>query len=172
MSTIRISSSINTSLTLVIRGLWVLWLLWYQTYEHALHKTWSFLLRISSIMWPNPQETTDLVTFTEKVLNGKLHFLSSDGSFRNFAFWRITFISRITFIWFISKFWRITFRGEHLQLNFLVKIVIYRLKGVVNYFRESTPSKIFNEMCIHFRKSSICILFIFSMRILKTDQMF
>ena len=29
-------------------------------------------------MWPNPQETVDLVTFTEKVLNGKLHFLCSE----------------------------------------------------------------------------------------------
>ena len=28
-------------------------------------------------MWPNPQETMDLVTFTEKILNGKLHFLCS-----------------------------------------------------------------------------------------------
>ena len=28
-------------------------------------------------MWPNPQETTDLDTFTEKILNGKLHFLCS-----------------------------------------------------------------------------------------------
>ena len=27
-------------------------------------------------MWPNPQETADLVTFTEEILNGKLHFLS------------------------------------------------------------------------------------------------
>ena len=28
-------------------------------------------------MWPNPQETADLDTFTEKILNGKLHFLCS-----------------------------------------------------------------------------------------------
>ena len=28
-------------------------------------------------MWPNSQETTDLVTFTEKIFNGKLHFLCS-----------------------------------------------------------------------------------------------
>ena len=28
-------------------------------------------------MWPNPQETADLVTFIEKILNGKLHFLCS-----------------------------------------------------------------------------------------------
>ena len=25
-------------------------------------------------MWPNPQETADLVTFTEETLNEKLHF--------------------------------------------------------------------------------------------------
>ena len=28
-------------------------------------------------MWPNPQETADLVTFIEEILNGKLHFLWS-----------------------------------------------------------------------------------------------
>ena len=28
-------------------------------------------------MWPNPQETADLVTFTEEILNWKLHLLSS-----------------------------------------------------------------------------------------------
>ena len=29
-------------------------------------------------MWKNPQETADLVTFTEEILTGKLHFLRSD----------------------------------------------------------------------------------------------
>ena len=28
-------------------------------------------------MWPNPQETADLVTFTDEILNEKLHFLCS-----------------------------------------------------------------------------------------------
>ena len=28
-------------------------------------------------MWPNPQETADLVTFTKEILNGKV-FLCSD----------------------------------------------------------------------------------------------
>ena len=28
-------------------------------------------------MWPNPQETADLVTFTEEIVNGKLYFLCS-----------------------------------------------------------------------------------------------
>ena len=31
-------------------------------------------------MWPNPQETADLGTFTEEILNGKLHFFCSDGA--------------------------------------------------------------------------------------------
>ena len=28
-------------------------------------------------MWPNPQETANLVTLTEEILNGKIHFLNS-----------------------------------------------------------------------------------------------
>ena len=28
-------------------------------------------------MWPNPQETADLVTFTEEILDGNLHLLCS-----------------------------------------------------------------------------------------------
>ena len=38
-------------------------------------------------MWPNPQETTDLVKFTEEILNGKLHFFVQwNNNFR----WRLT----------------------------------------------------------------------------------
>ena len=29
-------------------------------------------------MWPNPQESAELVTFTEEILNEKLQFLRSD----------------------------------------------------------------------------------------------
>ena len=29
-------------------------------------------------MWPNPQETADLVAFTEEILHGKLHFLCNE----------------------------------------------------------------------------------------------
>ena len=29
-------------------------------------------------MWPNSQETADLVTFTEEILNGKLYFSCSE----------------------------------------------------------------------------------------------
>ena len=31
-------------------------------------------------MWPNPQETADLVAFIEKILNGSLYFLCSEYS--------------------------------------------------------------------------------------------
>ena len=37
-----------------------------------------FHKRFLQQMWPNPQETADLVTFTEEFLNGKLFFLCSD----------------------------------------------------------------------------------------------
>ena len=29
-------------------------------------------------MWPNTLFSADLITFTEEILNGKLHFLGSD----------------------------------------------------------------------------------------------
>ena len=36
-------------------------------------------------MWPNPQETTDLVIFTEEILNGKLYFLSRVSELRGIS---------------------------------------------------------------------------------------
>ena len=37
-------------------------------------------------MWPNPQETADLVTFTEEIRNGKLHFLCSECSWNSVSY--------------------------------------------------------------------------------------
>ena len=34
-------------------------------------------------LWPNSQETADLVTFTEEIRNGKLHFFRTVGSIIN-----------------------------------------------------------------------------------------
>ena len=36
-------------------------------------------------MWPNPQETGDLVTFLEEIFNGKVHFLCSRGHCFNWS---------------------------------------------------------------------------------------
>ena len=38
-------------------------------------------------MWPNPQETADLFTFTEEILNEKLHFLCSG---KRGTYWSMT----------------------------------------------------------------------------------
>ena len=43
----------------------------------TLHKKWSFPLRICLLNVTNLQKTANLVTFTEEILNGKLHFLCS-----------------------------------------------------------------------------------------------
>ena len=43
----------------------------------TLHKKWSFPLRISSVNVTNQQFPADLVTFSEEMLNGKLHILSN-----------------------------------------------------------------------------------------------
>ena len=40
-------------------------------------------------MWPNPQEIADLVTFTEEILNQKLHFLCRDLSFLGLKMWSV-----------------------------------------------------------------------------------
>ena len=44
-------------------------------------------------MWPNPQKTADLVTFTEEILTGKLHFLCSGRCYSKFI--QITFLRNI-----------------------------------------------------------------------------
>ena len=49
-------------------------------------------------MWPNPQFPADLVTFTEEILNGKLHFLWSN-CFENFRkIYRETLIPGYLFV--------------------------------------------------------------------------
>ena len=48
-------------------------------------------------MWPNPQENMNLVTFTEEIINGKIHFcavyvlkklLSTSFLAKNFSFFK------------------------------------------------------------------------------------
>ena len=56
-------------------------------------------------MWSNLQETADLVTFTEEILNGKVHFLCTefasdalafDKSWKEFSFTVSNFASAIS----------------------------------------------------------------------------
>ena len=53
------------------------WLESFKTPYLPQHKKIIFVLRISSVMWPNPLEDVDLVIFTEEIVSGKLHFLCS-----------------------------------------------------------------------------------------------
>ena len=47
------------------------------------HKKSSCPLRISSVNGADRQETADLITFTEEILNGKLHFLCGVSSLKH-----------------------------------------------------------------------------------------
>ena len=64
-------------------------------------------------MWPNPQEIPDLVTFTEEILNGKLHF---------YAVW----------------IWTLTFRNK---LLVLVLVLGMLFKSESRFSRKSTYNK-------------------------------
>ena len=44
------------------------------SFRATMSKKWRFPLWFFSVMWPNPQEPADLVTFTEEIPNGKFYF--------------------------------------------------------------------------------------------------
>ena len=49
-------------------------------------------------MWPNPQETAELVTFTEETLNEKFQFLCSDSLFKRIS---VKYTSTSVFVHFL-----------------------------------------------------------------------
>ena len=56
------------------------------SYSHErLHKKWKFPLRISSVNMTKSLETSDLVTLTEEIFIGKLHFLCRERYYGNFC---------------------------------------------------------------------------------------
>ena len=46
-------------------------------------------------MWPNPQETANLVQFPEEIFHGKLHFLCSRAGQK--TFWEENYVSKEIF---------------------------------------------------------------------------
>ena len=55
-------------------------------------------------MWPNLQFPADLVTFTKEILNAKLNFLCSAGSFRvKLEEWNVDAFMRIYFYMIRNK---------------------------------------------------------------------
>ena len=65
-------------------------------------------------MWPNLQEATDLVTFTEEIVNGKIHFLCSDPRVKLKALTKIF----NTDVWVIVTFKQPFARGSYTQIKF------------------------------------------------------
>ena len=78
-------------------------------------------------MWPNPQFTTDLVTITEEILNGKLHFLCSD-----------THSVRSIF-WIKSLAWNFLFNANT-WIVLLVRIKALALVTLINYIANYVTS--------------------------------
>ena len=54
-------------------------------------------------MWPNAQETADLVIFTEEILNGKLHFLCSAVTVILKVMWRAKLIRFMLIKWYMLE---------------------------------------------------------------------
>ena len=48
-------------------------------------------------MRPNPKETANLVTFTEEILHGKLHFLRSESNFDKILLKEVLIVNFIDF---------------------------------------------------------------------------
>ena len=87
-------------------------------------------------MWPNPQETADLVTFTEQILNGKLHFLCSDGIVLEILTNSSDFRRDSGFFKDVFKFWNFkspSFCVRH-HLHHYVQLLEYMLKTTVRVY--------------------------------------
>ena len=82
-------------------------------------------------MWPNPLETADMVTFTEEILNGKLHFCKVRSTERYFEIlfqsetysercWLFPQKSFILDVWLISEY-ACQYWDTNLKLTFELK---------------------------------------------------
>ena len=73
-------------------------------------------------MWPNPKETVDLVTFTEAILNGWLHFLCSVAYDRQ----HFHMIMKILMLLFFSFKWVVTLRFGDYKIVTEFKLMLYK----------------------------------------------
>ena len=81
-------------------------------------------------MWPNPQFPADMVTFTEEILNGKLHFLCSDSPLKLWI--ALVFIEILDFRWiliirdnFLEHFWgKDEFSSWYIGWSILLRLTI------------------------------------------------
>ena len=66
-------------------------------------------------MWTSPQETVDLVSFTEEILNGKLQFLCSDWKNMLEILWKFTTRQKILF-WIQLFVFHFTLKNSYYEL--------------------------------------------------------
>ena len=78
-------------------------------------------------MWPNPQETADLVTFTKEILNGKFHFLYSVIGLHGGIKWEYWSEMRSRIV--VSERKKALFRNSRSQMFFKIGI----LKNFANF---------------------------------------
>ena len=96
-------------------------------------------------MWPNPQIPADLVTFTEEILNGKLHFLCS-------VMWTKLALKPLICRFGASKLIECKINyplsEPYLELSQISTMELFRKNSlrllVVNYFRKKAPSQVFD----------------------------
>ena len=100
--------------------------------EKSLHKKWSFPSGISSEIWPNQQFPADLVTFTEEILNGKLHFFCALNEIQQF-------ICRKGQLLRDCFFWKIDMTGWNCFLTITRRNIILLLLIYTCHFKFKSP---------------------------------
>ena len=91
-------------------------------------------------MWPNPQFPADLLTFTEKMLNGKLHFFCSVVQFEGSQCWSTLTLERCC-TWALETIEALSSSNSWWQFHYTIQ----------HYFQ--TPLDLFINICLN---SSFC----------------
>ena len=117
-------------------------------------------------MWPNPQETADLYTFTKEMLNGKLHFLCSVWLRNISCKWFLVYLKNIVHIGALVYWLSVLYNFNEQWLNSSSRqvqpllVAYWRLAVVGNSSSIlDIKSGLRHSSVIHSTKNCICIVF-------------
>ena len=96
-------------------------------------------------MWPNPQFPADLVTLTEQIHHGKLHFLCSDSSILSNLTWLNEGRDLIMFLMSFTRMSRIVLKNCQRRKKCKVVSALMFLFSR-SYFTENVLLKIYNYL--------------------------
>ena len=96
-------------------------------------------------MWPNPQFPADLVTLTEEIHHGKLHFLCSDSSILSNLTWLNEGRDLIMFLMSFTRISRIVLKNCQRRKKCKVVSALMFLFSR-SYFTETVLLKIYNYL--------------------------